>query len=102
MMVVVEELVYDEEGCPVSPVRVDQKGEGAKLPVRGGVLVVERGQDEDQDDLGHTQHYLDNRGAQGWDLQPENDQSWRVNKLRITFLNLGPLSDVIRSSSSDI
>lgn len=101
-MVVVEELVYDEEGCPVCPVRVDEKGEGAKPPVRGGVLVVERGQDEDQDDLGHAQHYLDNRGAQGWNLQAENDQTWTLESQQQTFLNLGALSDVIRSSSSDI
>ena len=58
MVVMVEELVYDEKGCPVSPVCVDEEREGAKLPVRSGPLVVERGQDEHQDYLGDTEHYL--------------------------------------------
>ena len=33
MMVVVEELVYDQEGGPVRAVAVDQEGEAAELPV---------------------------------------------------------------------
>ena len=33
VMVVVEELVYDQEGGPVRAVAVDQEGEAAELPV---------------------------------------------------------------------
>ena len=50
-MVVVEELVYDEEGCPVSSVCVDEEGEGAELSVRCEVFVVQRGKNKDQNDL---------------------------------------------------
>ena len=100
VVVVVKELVYDEEGCPVCPVCVDEKREGAKLPVRSTGPVVQGGQDEHQEDLGDTQHDLDYGSPQCGNLLYSLKPELRIEI--ITFLNLGCLSGVIRSSWSDI
>ena len=67
-MMVVEELVYDEECCPVSPVGVDEEGEGAKAVNTIAVPVVEGGEEEHEDDLGEAEHYLGDGRGQGGDL----------------------------------
>ena len=83
VVMVVKVLVNDQECGPVSSVGVDQQGEGTKLSVSCVILVIERRQEEDKNDLSHTQQYLSHRSP-------------RVGSL----LNLGALSDVINSSSS--
>lgn len=70
-MMMVQELVYDEEGRPVCPVGVDQQRERPEPPIRGVVLVVERGQQEHEDDLRHAQYDLGHgRAESGHSLEP--------------------------------
>ena len=40
---IVEELINDQEGCPVGPVGVDEEGEGPKVVGSIAVPVIERG-----------------------------------------------------------
>ena len=63
MMMMMKELVNDQEGRPMSSMSVDQKREAAQLPVL--VLVVEGGQEEHEDDLGHAEQDLYDGRPQG-------------------------------------
>ena len=66
VMMVMQELVNDQEGGPVSAVTVDQKREAAELPVLVLlVLVVEGGKEEHEDDLGDAEHDLGDGRPQG-------------------------------------
>ena len=67
MVVVVQELVYYEEGGPVRPVSVNEDREGPEPDAgRGvGVAVVQRGEDEHEDDLGDAEEDLSEGGGEG-------------------------------------
>ena len=63
MMMMMKELVYDQEGRPMSSMTVDQQREAAQLVCL--VLVIERGQEEHEDDLGHAEQDLYDCSPQG-------------------------------------
>ena len=58
VVVVVEELVYDQEGCPVSSVCVNQKGEGSEAVGTIAVSIIEGGEGEHENYLSNAEDYL--------------------------------------------
>ena len=67
MVVMVQELVYYEEGGPVRPVSVDEDREGPEPDAGGGVgvAVVQRGEYEHEDDLSDAEEDLGEGGGEG-------------------------------------
>jgi len=68
VVVVVEKLVYDQEGCPVNTMAVDENGEGSEGVGDIAVIVIEGGEGEHEDYLANTEDYLGDGSTESWQL----------------------------------